>query len=99
MRWKHRRVLYQAEVWAYVRHLLEQHGRHIFEESLLDEAPGGNVREKLTFLLHSEQDRIYVGLSRSILHRLRRIREQEIARGLRWQRKHYPGMGRELDRS
>lgn len=91
MRWKRRRALYQMECEAFARHLLEQHNRHIFEQSLLDEAPGKDLREKLTFLMHGNQDVVYRNLTRSTRHKLRRIREQTIVRALRWQRRRQHG--------
>ncbi len=92
MQWKRRRLLYQKECQAYARHILEQHAKHIFDKSLLDEAPGNSLREKLAFLMHSKQDHIYAHLSHSTRYKMRSLREQTITKALQWQRKHYSTM-------
>ncbi len=96
MRWKRRRVLYLRECEAFARHVIEQHGKHIFVKSLLDEAPGLNLSEKLASLIHGDQEAVYQNLTRSTRHKLRRIREQTIVRALRWQRKRYPSMANDF---
>lgn len=92
MRWKQRRLLYQKECQAYARHIVEQHTQHIFDQSLIDEAPGKNLREKLVLLMHFEQDHVHARLSSKCRRRMSILREHAIAQALRWQRKHYPTM-------
>lgn len=81
MRWKHERQRYRATAEAYVQHLIEQHERHIFATSCIDEAPGVTLREKLKFLLDEEP--VPPRMRRSVRHRRQRIRDDVLERTLR----------------